>query len=259
MDNIALVVEKREKGEIKNKASRRLGAKDYIPAVIYGLNKEPVSIKVKEREFVNLLKGKSIFSMIFNMQVDGSKKNDKEAVLIKEFQRDPISRKFLHLDFLRIKMENEIETTVPIHIINEEIAIGVKEGGGVLQHGLRELHISCLPKDIPEYIEYDIKNLDMGIAVRVSDIEVPGEIKILNDPEEVVVSIIHPTQLKEEEPVTEEEAEEEEIVEPEVIGKEKEEPEEEGKEQPKEEGHKKEEEHKKEKWHKKEKGHKEKQ
>ena len=253
MENIALVVEKRDKGEIKNKASRRLGANNYIPAVIYGLNKEPVSIKVKEREFKNLLKGKSILSMVFNMQVDGVKKNAIETVLIKEFQRDPITREFLHLDFLRIKMEDEIETSVPIHIINEEIAIGVKEGGGVLQHGLRELHISCLPKDIPEYIEYDIKDLDMGIAVRVSDIKVSNEIKILNDPEEVVVSIIHPTQLKEEELVTEEEAEEEEMVEPEVIGKEKEEPEEEEKEQPKEEGHKKE------KWHKKEKGPKEKQ
>jgi large subunit ribosomal protein L25 len=240
MENIALAVEKRNESEIKSRASKRLRVGNYIPAVVYGLNKEPVSIKVKEKEFKNLLKGKSILSMIFNMQIDGTKKNSKETVLIKEFQRDPITREFIHLDFLRIKMENEIETSVPIHIINEEIAIGVKEGGGVLQHGLRELHISCLPKDIPEYIEYDIKNLDMGIAIRVSDIDVPGGIKILNDPEEVVVSIIHPTELKEEELVTEEEVEEEEIVEPEVIGKEKEEPEEEGKEQPKEEEHRKE-------------------
>lgn len=240
MENIVLTVEKRDKSEIKSDASRKLVAKNYIPAVIYGLKKDPISIKVKEKEFKSLLKGKSILSMIFNMQVDGSKKNSKETVLIKEFQRDPITREFIHLDFLRIKMENEIETSVPIHVINEEIAIGVKEGGGVLQHGLRELHISCLPKDIPEYIEYDIKNLDMGIAIRVSDILVPSGVKILNDPEEVVVSIIHPTQLKEEELVTEEEAEEEEMVEPEVIGKEKEEPEEEGRERPKEEAHEKE-------------------
>jgi large subunit ribosomal protein L25 len=240
MENIALAVGKRDESELKSRSSKRLRATSYIPAVVYGLNKEPISIKVDEKEFKNLLKGKSIFSMIFDMQIDGTKKISKETVLIKEFQRDPITREFIHLDFLRIKMENEIETSVPIHIINEEIAVGVKEGGGVLQHGLRELHISCLPKDIPEYIEYDIKNLDMGIAIRVSDVDVPGEIKILNDPEEVVVSIIHPTELKEEELVTEEEAEEEEIIEPEVIGKEKEEPEEEVKEQPKEEEHKKE-------------------
>jgi len=234
MENIALVVEKRNDEEIKNKVSRKLKYKNYIPAVMYGLKKEPVSIKVKEKEFKDLLKGRSIYSLIFDMHIDGAKKDKKETVLIKEFQRDPITREFLHVDFLRIQMEKEIETTVPIHIINEEIALGIKEGGGVLQHGLRELHISCLPADIPEYIEYDIKNLDMGVAVRISDIDISDKIKILNDPEEVVVSIIHPTQLKEEEVAVEEGAEEG-IVEPELIGKEKVEPEEE-KAQQKEEG-----------------------
>jgi large subunit ribosomal protein L25 len=235
MENISLVVEKRDDSEIKNKASRKLKNKNYIAAVMYGLKKEPVSIKVKEKEFKDLLKGRSIYSLIFDMHIDGAKKDKKETVLIKEFQRDPITREFLHVDFLRIQMEKEIETTVPIHVINEEIAVGIKEGGGVLQHGLRELHISCLPADIPDYIEYDIKDLDMGVAVRVLDINISDKIKILNDPEEVVVSIIHPTQLKEEELVTEEAAEEE-VVEPEVIGKEKEEPEEE-KGHPKEKGH----------------------
>lgn len=226
MENISLAVEKRDDSEIKNKVSRKLRGKDYIAAVVYGLKKEPVSIKVKEKEFKDLLKGRSIYSLIFDMHIDGVKKDKKETVLIKEFQRDPITREFLHVDFLRIQMEKEIETTVPVHIINEEIAIGIKEGGGVLQHGLRELHISCLPADIPDHIEYDIKDLNMGVAIRVSDINISDKIKILNDPEEVVVSIIHPTQLKEEELVTEEAAEEE-VAEPEVIGRAKEEPEEE--------------------------------
>lgn len=234
MENIALAVEKRNDSEIKSNASRRLRNKHYIPAVVYGLKEEPVSVKIREKEFKGLLKGRSIYSLIFDMHIDGAKKNKKETVLIKEFQRDPITREFLNVDFLRIQMEKEIETTVPIHIINEEVAVGIKEGGGVLQHGLRELHISCLPADIPEYIEYDIKDLDMGVTIRVSDINISDKIKILNDPEEVVVSIIHPTQLKEEELVTEEEAEE--VVEPEVIGKEKVEPEEEKVKQ-KEEGH----------------------
>ncbi|MBU2563791.1 MAG: 50S ribosomal protein L25 [Actinobacteria bacterium] len=235
MENIALAVEKRNDSEIKSSASRRLRNKHYIPAVVYGLKEEPVSVKIREKEFKGLLKGRSIYSLIFDMHIDGAKKNKKETVLIKEFQRDPITREFLNVDFLRIQMEKEIETTVPIHIINEEVAVGIKEGGGVLQHGLRELHISCLPADISEYIEYDIKDLDMGVTVRVSDINISDKIKILNDPEEVVVSIIHPTQLKEEEVAVEEGAEEG-IVEPEVIGKEKVEPEEEKVKQ-KEEGH----------------------
>ncbi|MBU4313907.1 MAG: 50S ribosomal protein L25 [Actinobacteria bacterium] len=235
MENIALAVEKRNDSEIKSSASRRLRNKHYIPAVVYGLKEESVSVKIREKEFKDLLKGRSIYSLIFDMHIDGAKKNKKETVLIKEFQRDPITREFLNVDFLRIQMEKEIETTVPIHIINEEVAVGIKEGGGVLQHGLRELHISCLPADISEYIEYDIKDLDMGVTVRVSDINISDKIKILNDPEEVVVSIIHPTQLKEEEVAVEEGAEEG-IVEPEVIGKEKVEPEEEKVKQ-KEEGH----------------------
>ncbi|NQT67759.1 MAG: 50S ribosomal protein L25 [Actinobacteria bacterium] len=234
MENIALAVEKRNDSEIKSNASRRLRNKNYIPAVVYGLKEEPVSVKIRGKEFKGLLKGRSIYSLIFDMHVDGAKKNKKETVLIKEFQRDPITREFLNVDFLRIQMEKEIETTVPIHIINEEVAVGIKESGGVLQHGLRELHIYCFPADIPEYIEYDIKDLDIGVTVRVSDINISDKIKILNDPEEVVVSIIHPTQLKEEEVAVEEGAEEG-IVEPEVIGKEKVEPEEEKAKQ-KEEG-----------------------
>ncbi len=222
MENIVIEVEKRSEKEIKNKVSKKLKTKNYIPAVVYGLKKDPVSIKLKEKEFKDIIKGKSIYSGIFNLKIDGSGKGSKETVLVKEFQRDAITREFLHIDFLRIKMEKEIETTVPIHILNEEISIGIKEKGGVLQHGLRELHISCLPADIPDYIGYDIAGLDMGSAVRVSDINVSDKIKILNDPEELVVSIIHPTQLKEEEEEEEEEVEEE-VEEPEVIGKGKEE------------------------------------
>ena len=224
MENIIIKVEKRNEKEIKSKALKKLRKNDYIPAVIYGLKKEPVSIKVNEKELKDLLKGKNIYSMIFDMQIeDNGKKVEKEAVLVKDFQIDPITGKFLHLDFLRIEMKKEIETTVPVRIINEEISIGVKEKGGVLQHGLRELRVSCLPGDIPDYVEYDIKELDMGSTVRVSDIYISDNVKILNDPEEVVVSIIHPTLLREEEVAPEEEVEEV-AVEPEVIGKGKEEP-----------------------------------
>ncbi len=229
MGNIAIGVKKREEKEIKNKVSKKLRAGNYVPAIVYGLKKDPISIKIKEKEFRDVVKGKNIYSAIFNLKIDGESKSSKETVLVKEFQKDAITGELLHIDFLRIKMEEDIETSVPIHIMNEDIAIGIKEKGGVLQHGLRELHISCLPTDIPDYIEYDIAELDMGSIVRVSDVNVSDKIKVLNDPEEVVVSIIHPTQLKEEEK-EEEEEEAEEAMEPEVIGKGKEEKEpEEGK------------------------------
>jgi large subunit ribosomal protein L25 len=230
MKNIDLQVEVRDEKELKSRISRKLALLDYIPAVLYGLEKKPVSIKVKRKEMSRLLKGHNISSVIFDLHLDKSAK-DKEAVIIKEYQRDPISRELRHLDFLRIQMKKEIETSVPVKILNEEIAKGIKEEGGVLQHGLRELHIVCLPADIPEFIEYDIEELGMNEIIRVENIEKDEKIRILNDPSEVLVSIIPPTELKEEELAPEvegEEGEEEEVMEePELIGKEKPEEEEE--------------------------------
>jgi large subunit ribosomal protein L25 len=216
MKSLALEAEKREKEEIKNNSARRLGNLGYIPAIMYGLDREPVSIKVKKKDMTKLLKGHSISSVIFDINID-KKDKSKDAVIIKEYQKDPISNELIHLDFLRIQMKKEIETTVPVKIINEDIALGIKEEGGVLQHGLRELHISCLPADIPEYIEYDIKDLRINDIIRVENIEVDEKIKILNDPSEVVISIIPPSELKEEELEAEEEVVEE-AEEPEIVG-----------------------------------------
>lgn len=219
MKNIAIKVEKRNEKEVKNNIARKLDRADYLPAVIYGLKKEPAIIKIKRKELTALLKGHSISSIIFDVQIDGKSK-DKEAAIIKEYQRDPISRKLMHLDFLRIEMKEEIETVVPVRILNEDIAIGIKDDGGVLQHGLREFRILCLPTDIPEQIDYDIRELGMNEIIRVENVEVDEKIKILNGPSEVIVSIIPPTELKEEELVTEEEAEEG-AEEPEVVGEKK--------------------------------------
>ncbi len=232
MGNIVLIAEKRIDTEIGSKSTRKLSRKDYIPAIMYGLSKKPESIKIRSKNFKDLLKGQNVSSVIFDIDIDNNTKK-REAVIIKEYQRNPITRDYIHLDFLRIQMEKEIETSVPVKILNEEISLGVKDGGGVLQHGLRELHISCLPLDIPKFIEYDIEDLEMGITIRVEDIKISEKIKVLNDPREVIVSIIHPTELKEEDLVTEEvEGEEAEDQEPELIGKDKPE---EG-EEPKEEG-----------------------
>jgi len=218
MESLSLTVARRDEKELGNNASRRLRRERLIPGVLYGLAKEPLNIKVDAKGFSGVVRGKGTANLIFDLSVGRSKK--KESVILKDIQRDPITRDFLHLDFLRIEMEKEVETQVPIQILNDHIAVGVKEEGGVLQHSLRELHVACLPKDIPESIDYDIKDLRIGAAVRVEDLQVDDSIRVLNDPQEVIVSIIHPSQLVEEE--VEEEAEEEE---PQLIGKEGEEPE----------------------------------
>ena len=233
MKNVTLIVEKRDEKEIRKNASSKLGRLGYIPAVMYGLKKKPESIKVEKKELVKLLKGHSISSIIFDVHLD-EKSKEKNTVIIKEYQRDPISSELVHLDFLRIQMKAKIETSVPINIVNEDIAIGIKESGGVLQHGLRELNIFCLPADIPEHIDYDIKDLGMNEIVRIENVDIEEKIQILNGPSEVIVSIIPPTELKEEEPVTEEEGEEE-MEEPELVGKEKSEEQAEGETEAKQE------------------------
>ncbi|MBM3709159.1 MAG: 50S ribosomal protein L25 [Actinobacteria bacterium] len=222
MSSVLLKAEVRNKDELKKNSSRRLRNEGFIPATIYGQTEEPVSIKFSIQEFKDIIKEHSISNLILDIHVKSDGKEKKETAIIKEIQKNPISAGFLHVDFLRIQMKKEVETAVPIVILNEEESVGVKEEGGVVQHGLRELHISCLPADIPEKIEYDIKELHIGHNIRVSDIAVADGIKILNHLEEVIVSIIHPTHMVIEQPAAEEEAEvAEEAAEPELITKEK--------------------------------------
>jgi len=218
MSNVSLKVEIRSKEELKNNSSRRLRAGGFIPATIYGQAEEPQSIKIDSRQLKEILKGKSTASLIIEMTMSIGGKNKKEITIIKDSQKNPFTHEFTHIDFYRIQMEKEVETTVPVVILNEEESIGVREEGGVVQHGLRELHIACLPMQIPERITYDIIDLKMGHIIKVSDLIIGSDIRVLNHPEEIIVSIIHPTHLVVEEVAVEEE---EAAAEPEVISKEK--------------------------------------
>jgi len=218
MSNVSLKVEIRSKEELKNNSSRRLRTGGFIPATIYGQAEEPQSIKIDSRQLKEILKGKSTASLIIEMTMSIGGKNKKEITIIKDSQKNPFTHEFTHIDFYRIQMEKEVETTVPVVILNEEESIGVKEEGGVVQHGLRELHIACLPMQIPERITYDIIDLKMGHIIKVSDLIISSDVRVLNHPEEIIVSIIHPTHLVVEEVAVEEE---EAAAEPEVIAKEK--------------------------------------
>jgi large subunit ribosomal protein L25 len=224
MSNVLLKAVRRNENELKKNASRRLRTGGFIPATIYGQSEDPVSVKFNTLEFKDILKDHSISNLILDIHVKADGKDKKETTIIKEIQKGPINAEFLHVDFLRIQMKKEVETIVPVAILNEEESIGVKEESGVVQHGLRELHISCLPADIPEKIEYDIKELHIGQNIRISDLAAIDGVKILNHPEEVIVSIIHPTHLAVEQPAAAEEVEvgaEAEVIEPELITKEK--------------------------------------
>ena len=217
MENLVLEIAARSTEEHKNNASGRLRKTGFIPGVLYGLKSEPLSIKMELKNFKDLIKGKGISGHIFDLKINEVGKTKKIAALIKEFQIEPLSREYSHIDFIRIEMKNEVTINVPIVVLNEEKAFGIKEEGGVLQHGIKEIEISCFPKDIPNHISIDISELKIGEMIKIADIKVPENVKILSDPEETVLTIIHASHLKaEEEAVVETEE-----PEPAVIKKEK--------------------------------------
>jgi len=210
-----------EKGKGKAGALRREG---LIPAVIYGENKKTELLKIERRAFLRLLHGHRAESAVINLKIlsDGDSKKAKEApVIIKEMQYEPISEEILHIDFNRISLTKAITVKVPIEAKGE--AIGVKQEAGSLEHVLWDLEIECLPTQIPEKIEVDVSALRIGDAIHVKDISLPAEIKVLADPNAVVLSLAAPIK---EEVVEEDVGEEAAAAEPEVIKEKKEKPEE---------------------------------
>jgi large subunit ribosomal protein L25 len=163
-----------------------------------------------------LLHSNAIFDLTF-VGEDG--KEDEATVIIKDYQKDVIKQNLLHVDFQFISMDEKITVSVPMHLEGE--AAGVRDGG-VLQQLLREIEIDALPAEIPEEITIDISELEVGESLSVVDLELPEGIDLVTDSDEVIVTVVTPTELIEEE----EEEEEEEFLEPEVIGEEEEEGEE---------------------------------
>lgn len=195
------------------RAARRSG---LTPGVLYGQKKDTLSIQIDNNKLKDLLKIEGIESSIINLALPGS---PEETIMIKEIQRDPVSRKILHTDLLRISLDEEVTTTIPIVTVGT--SSGVSEEGGVEEFPLRELQIKCLPTQIPDQIEIDVSQMEIGDMIQVSDLDIPEGIEVIDNPETTVISVTAPTMI-----VEEEEEAEEEIIEPEVIGEKKEEEEE---------------------------------
>ncbi|MFW6381299.1 MAG: 50S ribosomal protein L25 [Bacillota bacterium] len=196
-------------------AARKLRRQGKIPGVVYGKERNSQPLSVDPRDLYDKINKNAIIDLV----IDGEQ--ESETVMIKDYQRDVIKNKLLHVDFQKISMEEKIDVTVPINLVGE--APGVQEGG-VLQQLMREVEISVLPEDIPEEIDLDISELEVGDSLQVQQLQSEG-IDVLASPEDVIVTVVTPTEEIEEE--VEEELEEE-FIEPEVIGEEGEEELEEG-------------------------------
>lgn len=194
-------------------AAKRLRNNDLLPAVVYGKGKRSASITVKEVDLIHALHTSAGENAIIELNIKKDSKVEKKMTIIKEIQHHPIKGNMIHVDFSQISLTQNVVVKVPVEVKGE--AVGVKRDGGMLEHILWEVEIECLPIKIPEKIEVRIDNLEIGGMVHVKDLKVDEGIKILTNPEEIVLIIEHPK--KEEEKAPEEEVESG-VKEPEIIG-----------------------------------------
>ena len=150
-------------------ASRRLRRQGKVPAIIYGAGREPRSLMFDHNKVLQQLEDPSFYSSILNIKV-GDK---SRAAIVKDIQRHPAKQRILHIDLQRIVEDEKIKMQIPIHYLGEEEAVGVKLGGGTVSKLMTELEISCLPKDLPEFLEVDISELELDQMLNVSDIKLP--------------------------------------------------------------------------------------
>jgi large subunit ribosomal protein L25 len=226
MKTIELTVEKRS--TIGKNEARRERAKGKIPAVLYGSKKPTLPISVDRRALTDAFRGGGQENAIFLLKLAGT--DQARHVMIKQLQQDPVSRKPLHIDFVRIEMTSKIRVKVSIEIVG--VAVGVKTEGGILDTVTREVEVECLPGNIPKHMPVDVSALSIGDALRISQLVAPEGVTVVDDPEKVVVHVTHPTAEKEPEVAAAEAAPE--ITEPEVLKKGKAATEEEGEEPEKE-------------------------
>jgi len=151
-------------------ASRRLRRlAGEIPAIVYGGKKDPARIALIHKDVMKALENEAFYSHIIALDIDGK----PEDVIVKDVQRHPAKAIVLHMDFLRVSKNTKLQTRVPLHFINEDICVGVKLGGGLIAHSMTELEIMCLPADLPEYLEVDMADVDLGQTLHISDIKLP--------------------------------------------------------------------------------------
>lgn len=189
MKNVSLAVAVR-KGTGKGVA-RQVRMIGDIPAVFYGPETEPISLVIKSTDFRAAMKEVAGTNPIFNMELDGKTRK----VIVREIQRDPVTSKVKHIDFFEMSKTKPIHLSIPIHFIG--MPEGVKTDGGIQQTNMRELEITCLPDQIPEFVEVDVSELGIGDSIHVSDLSVEN-VNVLSESRRTIVVISAPTVVVEE-------------------------------------------------------------
>ena len=182
-------------------ASRRLRRESKVPGVIYGAGKEAVAIQLDHKDLWFKLKNEAFHASILDMEVG----SEKSQVLLRDYQMHPFRPLILHADFQRVDANKKIHMSVPLHFVNAEISPGVKVAGGLVEYVIKELEISCLPKDLPEFIQVDLSNLQAGHLLHLSHVALPPGVEAIvpkgEDP--TVATIVIPKVMTAEEEAAE--------------------------------------------------------
>jgi len=190
-----IVVKAESRSVFGKGASRRLRNQNLVPAVIYGDSKDPQSIQLKHNEVVKHLENEAFYSQLLQVSVDGG---EPARSILRDVQRHPYKQQILHMDFMRVVAGAELQLSVPLSFLNEEVCLGVKQEGGIISHNENEVAIACRPRDIPENIEIDMAELKVGDTVHLSDLKMPEGVRLLDlveahdDSDRVVASVNAP-------------------------------------------------------------------
>ncbi len=209
-DQITLNADLRERTGT-NKAREIRNVDGMVPAIVYGDEKETLNIKLKLNELTKASENELFYTQVLLIKTEGK----EEKVVLKELQRDPAKGKFLHADFQRVSSKTKLKVIIPVNFVNEEECAGVKVDGGVVAKAIREIEIVCLAGNIPESIDVDIENLNLGDSIRLTEISLPegSEIPGLTDETDQMVVSVNAPKAVEEDPIVEEDLEDGEVAE----------------------------------------------
>jgi len=233
MEQKFIEIEVEPRPQVRKKGRQWARAKGLIPGIVYGGGKEPVPIGVDPKKIIEILRSEKGRNSILLFSLKGTKA--QRHVMVKDIQINPVTNELIHADFTRIMMDQKVKVRVPV--VFEGTAFGVKNQGGLVDVIMREIHVECLPADIPDKVVVNLAPLHVGDSVKVSDLSLPEGVKVVGtDPHQPVVNVVAPR--IEAAPAAEAAEAAEAVQEPEVIGKGKkaEAEEEEGKEKKEKEG-----------------------
>ena len=200
-DQIVLNADPRERtGSNKARVIRKIDG--MVPAIVYGDEKETINLKLKLNELTKAAENELFYTQVLLIKTG----DEEEKVVLKELQKDPAKGKFLHADFQRVSRKTKLKVVIPVNFINEDECIGVREDGGVVAKAIREIEIMCLAGNIPESIDVDIENLNLGDSMRLTEISLPegSEIPGLTEETDQMVVSVNAPKAVEEDPIEEE-------------------------------------------------------